>query len=71
MWIQAEMPALNDLNKAWNGAIIPHIILQELVSLNDHLHKKTKLIQVADGGIGKGFRGIKVFAPIHIKTVEK
>lgn len=32
--IQAEMLAMNDLNNAFRGAIIPHIITQELLSLN-------------------------------------
>lgn len=32
--IQAEMLALKDLNTAYKGAVIPHLIAQELMSLN-------------------------------------
>ncbi|MEN8228827.1 MAG: AAA family ATPase [Bacteroidota bacterium] len=32
--IQAEMLALADLNNSYKGAIVPHIITQELISLN-------------------------------------
>ncbi|MGF1556912.1 ATP-binding protein [Paucihalobacter sp.] len=37
--IQAEMMALDDFNTAYKGAIIPHLITQELMSLNT-LHYK-------------------------------
>ncbi len=32
--IQAEMLALNDFSKLYKGAIIPHLIIQELISIN-------------------------------------
>jgi hypothetical protein len=32
--IQAEMLAMKDLNNAYKGAIIPHLVAQELMSLN-------------------------------------
>ncbi|MCB0540214.1 MAG: ATP-binding protein [Bacteroidetes bacterium] len=32
--IQTELLSLNDLSKAYKGAIIPHIIAQEIISLN-------------------------------------
>jgi len=32
--IQAEMLSMEDLNSAYRGAIIPHLIFQELISLN-------------------------------------
>ena len=32
--IQADMLAMTDLNDAFRGAIIPHLIIQELISLN-------------------------------------
>jgi predicted AAA+ superfamily ATPase len=32
--IQAEMLSMTDLNDAFRGAIIPHLIIQELISLN-------------------------------------
>jgi hypothetical protein len=32
--IQAEMLAMDDLNDAYSGAIIPHLVAQELMSLN-------------------------------------
>ena len=38
--IQGEMLSLNDLSHAWKGAIIPHLINQELLSLNIHGYKK-------------------------------
>jgi len=38
--IQAEMLALDDLNSAWKGTIIPHIITQEILSLNIYSYKK-------------------------------
>jgi len=31
--IQAEMLAMDDLNSAYKGAIIPHLVTQELISL--------------------------------------
>jgi len=34
MGVQAEMIGVNDLNSAYRGAIIPHLITQELISLN-------------------------------------
>ena len=39
--IQAEMLALDDLNNVWKGAIIPHLIAQELISLSTYSYKKT------------------------------
>lgn len=33
--IQSDMLALDDLNNAFKGAIIPHLVTQELLSLND------------------------------------
>ena len=38
--IQGGMLALNDLSRAWKGSIIPHMITQELLSLNIHSYKK-------------------------------
>jgi predicted AAA+ superfamily ATPase len=38
--IQGEMLALKDLSRAWKGAIIPHIVFQELVSLNIQSYRK-------------------------------
>jgi uncharacterized protein len=38
--IQGEMLALNDLSHAWKGTIIPHIVTQEILSLNIHSYKK-------------------------------
>lgn len=32
--IQADMLAMTDLNSAYKGAIIPHLIIQEIISLN-------------------------------------
>lgn len=32
--IQGELLTLNDLSRAWKGTIIPHIITQEILSLN-------------------------------------
>lgn len=37
--IQADMLALEDLNTAYKGAIIPHLITQELISLNSLQYK--------------------------------
>tara|TARA_R110002096_G_scaffold117211_4_gene253949 strand:+ start:1274 stop:2635 length:1362 start_codon:yes stop_codon:yes gene_type:complete len=37
--IQANMLALDDLNSAYKGAVIPHLIIQELISLNTIQHK--------------------------------
>lgn len=39
--IQSEMLALTDLNPFYKGAIIPHLITQELTSLNAIINKKT------------------------------
>ena len=39
--IQADMLALDDLCTAYKGAIIPHIITQEIISLNTYKNKKT------------------------------
>jgi hypothetical protein len=38
--IQADMLALDDLNTAYKGAVIPHLITQELMSLNTLQYKK-------------------------------
>ncbi|MEX1192247.1 MAG: AAA family ATPase [Brumimicrobium sp.] len=38
--IQAELIGINDLSKEYKGALIPHLITQELISLN--LEKQTK-----------------------------
>ncbi|MEY4894379.1 MAG: hypothetical protein RL751_1196, partial [Bacteroidota bacterium] len=38
--IQAEMLSMQDLNSAYKGAIIPHLIAQELMSLNTSKHIK-------------------------------
>jgi len=38
--IQADMLALSDLNTAYKGAIIPHLITQELISLNTFKNHK-------------------------------
>lgn len=38
--IQADMLALDDLSTAYKGAIIPHLITQELLSLNTLSYKK-------------------------------
>lgn len=38
--IQAQMLAMSDLNAAYKGAIIPHLIIQELISLNTINYKK-------------------------------
>jgi uncharacterized protein len=38
--IQHELIALSDLNEAYRGALVPHLIIQELLSLNtDHFEK--------------------------------
>ena len=38
--IQGEMLAMQDLDHAYKGALIPHIIVQELLSLNTFSYKK-------------------------------
>jgi predicted AAA+ superfamily ATPase len=38
--IQPQLLGLDDLNDAYKGAIIPHIIAQEIISLNTIVHKK-------------------------------
>jgi uncharacterized protein len=38
--IQGELLALNDLSRAWKGTIIPHIIAQEIISLNLQSYRK-------------------------------
>ncbi len=38
--IQAEMMSFSDLNDLYKGAIIPHLIAQELISLNTITYKK-------------------------------
>ena len=38
--IQAEMLGMQDLSRAYKGSIIPHLINQELISLNTISHKK-------------------------------
>lgn len=38
--IQADMLAIKDLSKSYKGAIIPHLITQELISLNLMNNKK-------------------------------
>ena len=38
--LQADMLALDDLNTAYKGAVIPHLITQELISLNSLQYKR-------------------------------
>jgi len=38
--IQAQMLGMQDLNTAFKGAVIPHLIIQELISLNTISNKK-------------------------------
>lgn len=38
--IQAQMLAMKDLNTAYKGAIIPHLIMQEIISLNTINYRK-------------------------------
>ncbi len=38
--IQADMLAIQDLSNAYKGAIIPHLVNQELVSLNEFRYRK-------------------------------
>lgn len=38
--IQGELLTLNDLSHAWKGTIIPHIVTQEILSLNIHSYRK-------------------------------
>jgi hypothetical protein len=38
--IQAELIGMNDLSDAYKGALIPHLITQELISLNNISYKK-------------------------------
>ncbi|MGB7393216.1 MAG: AAA family ATPase [Pricia sp.] len=38
--IQAQMLGMEDLNKAFKGAIIPHLITQEVISLNNIMNTK-------------------------------
>jgi predicted AAA+ superfamily ATPase len=38
--IQHELIALSDLSEAYRGALVPHIITQELISLNRHHYEK-------------------------------
>lgn len=39
--IQSDMLAMDDLNSAYKGAIIPHLVTQEMMSLNSTQYKKT------------------------------
>lgn len=38
--IQADMIGMQDLNSVYKGAVIPHLITQELISLNTVSNKK-------------------------------
>lgn len=38
--IQAEMMSFSDINNLYKGAIVPHLIMQELISLNTLIDKK-------------------------------
>ena len=39
--IQVDMLALEDLNTTYKGAIIPHLVTQEIMSLSTHKYKQT------------------------------
>ncbi len=39
--IQAQMLGMEDLNSAYKGAVIPHLITQELISLNTIINQKS------------------------------
>jgi hypothetical protein len=53
--IQADMLAIRDLSKLYKGAVIPHLITQELISLSTINDKKTELLGAGqEAGICRG-----------------
>lgn len=70
--IQAEMLAMNDLNNAYKGAIIPHLITQELISLqNISTHKPNFWVREktqSNAEVDLLYAHQKLIIPIEIKS---
>jgi predicted AAA+ superfamily ATPase len=70
--IQAQMLALSDMSNAYRGAIIPHIITQELLSLNTYKNTKPnfwvreKSQSSAEVDLVYSYKGLLI--PIEIKS---
>lgn len=70
--IQAEMLSFDDLNSVYKGAIIPHLITQELISLNyikdkkPHFWIREKKQSSAEVDLIFDFLGLAI--PIEIKS---
>jgi hypothetical protein len=70
--IQSELIALKDLSNAFRGALIPHIIMQELISLNKendelpHFWVRDKAQSSAE--IDLVYRHQSILIPIEIKS---
>lgn len=70
--IQAQMLAMNDLNSAYKGAVIPHLVTQELISLysisahTPHFWVREKAQSSAEVDLLYAHQGIVI--PIEIKS---
>ncbi len=70
--LQSEMLGINDLSNLFKGAIIPHIIIQELMSLNNFVYKKPNFWvrekKQASSEINLVYQQGKYVIPIEIKA---
>lgn len=70
--IQAQLLTMDNLSSAYKGAIIPHIITQELISLNQGSYEKPKFWvrdktqSSAEVDLVRSFKGLLI--PIEIKS---
>lgn len=70
--IQAQLLTLDDLSSAYKGAIIPHLITQELISLNKGSYQKPKFWvrdktqSSAEVDLVRVFNGMLI--PVEIKS---
>ena len=70
--IQAEMLAMHDLSSAYKGAVIPHLVTQELISLQSisaltpHFWVREKTQSSAEVDLLYSFQGLTI--PIEIKS---
>lgn len=73
--IQAEMLAMEDLNKAYKGALIPHLITQELISIHyqtdDLPHFWVREKRQSQAEVDLLFPYGDIIVPIEIKSGKK
>jgi predicted AAA+ superfamily ATPase len=73
--IQSEMIGLADLHDAWRGAIIPHVVTQELISLSTNHYQKpvfwVRQKTQSQAEVNLVYRHGETIVPIEIKSGSK